>query len=1483
MNTCIICNKYDTSDQLVKITEKGSHGVNKASRERGETLQAAAGDYVHKECRRIYTNPNVIKSDKEKTCMDECRNRETPTLRSKNQFRFDEHCLFCGQVAKKDRKKGIDIFPVRTDDFQTKILRACDERDDEWAVEVRGRIKYVNDLHAADALYHQTCSVNFRTGKTVPQLFSPVASKKGQKRGRPVSNTESFANIIDYLKKHEDEQVTIFHLVDKMKEECGDDAFSAVYMKKKLREHFGNEILITDISGKSSVVTLRDTATSILQDFYNRPKHQDFESEKRSIIKAAAKLLKSDIRSIPVSKENYPPPSDISSAEKNFGYVPESLQLLLQDIFSEKNTRLKISSIGQAIMQAARPRALITPLQLGLGVQLHHSFASRFLIDTLYNLGLCISYSEVHKFETSAAAAQGIDIPGYEDGNFIQYVADNVDHNVRTLDGSDTFHGMGIIAGVTPGTKSRDPIPRLDVSIDDLKSAAKIDIKYYRPPSNLMTEISYQELEDLKVIDTTRLVDFLSVVTWPLRASTPTWSGAMQMIQNGEHPGKSAVVFLPMIDMNASDISCVYSTMLFICSQARRYNVTPVLTFDQPLYWKAFTIITNEPENSDLKSIVLRLGGFHMEMSYLGCIGNIMNGSGLQEILEIIYASNAVPHMLSGKAVARAIRGHLLVDVALHSLLVSRIFNIDTAKKPHEEEENRTIVEENEIPDLTADEHSESHVIEAQRRKHLITQANEMYDKLLEGDITVEEVCEDILSLEIKQIFDSELQLLRKNRTAKLWIQYSEMVQILRQFIKAERTGNWNLHLQTVYEMLPYFAAAGHNLYAKSAYIYLMTMHLLPSEHPDIFAAFQGGHHVLRRSDRYWAGLSSDLMIEQVLMRSIKTSGGMTRGRGMGENQRAQWIMSMPACADMNEAMQQLTGIGFHTTDIHKEATLSRKTRDMKDILTVLDFLKVRNPFDEDSSLKNIHTGEIADASVNADDARNVGIKIIESLRDQKVVDYTFKKAHQAVTLASKSKVKIDGEAIDVDPQLLFQRCTTAASGLFEDPSEIFKYELCSVPSSLFESDGLPREAHKSTLAEALWNTADCSASEEEMDNVDYVLDGGSLLHRIPWTRGDTFTSICKIYTNYVTRKYPTAYVVFDGYSDQPTTKDVTHIRRSRTMRNPPVINFTESMPCMLKKDAFLANPKNKQKFINLLGEKLEENRITVRHAPSDADVLIVQTAVEHSANNEIVVIGEDTDLLVLLLYHAELDKENIYFKSEQKQTAVKKGKIWDISKAKRNLGENICKLLPVIHAFSGCDTTSRIFGIGKGTILKKLRSSIEFQEMAAKFIENCDQDTITKAGEEMMLSLYGGIQYEGLDLLRYRKFTSKVIVGNIYVQVNSLPPTSDSAKFHSLRSYLQCQIWIGNGDEPNPHDWGWYTSDSKKLLPVKGMLPPAPDKLLKIIRCNCKVNCDTKRCTCRKHGIDCSNGCGECRGISCSNTPSLVNTDLEETDSYDD
>ena len=306
-------------------------------------------------------------------------------------------------------------------------------------------------------------------------------------------------------------------------------------------------------------------------------------------------------------------------------------------------------------MQAARPKVLIAPLQIGLGVELHHLTGSRYLVEHLHRLFFSSSYNEVKLFELSAALSQGTDLAGVSPSSWIQFIGDNVDHQVRTLDGAGTFFWMGIIAAATPGTKQRKAIRReVTATLERLSTIGRVPIRYF-DASVIDLSLAYEVLPDFTVEDKSRKLDLLWKVSWPLRYPRPGWSGMMQSVCNGIYPGQSTFTFLPMIDMDPTNMSCIYSTLHFVSSLALRYETTPVLTFDQPLWWKATMIIDNEPPDSVLRSIFLRPGGFHTEMSFLGCMGRLMAGSGLQQLLEVVFAQNSVTHMLNGKAIARVV------------------------------------------------------------------------------------------------------------------------------------------------------------------------------------------------------------------------------------------------------------------------------------------------------------------------------------------------------------------------------------------------------------------------------------------------------------------------------------------------------------------------------------------------------------------------------------------------------------------------------------------------------------------------------------------------------------------------------------------------------------------------------------------------------------------------------------------------------------
>ena len=130
-----------------------------------------------------------------------------------------------------------------------------------------------------------------------------------------------------------------------------------------------------------------------------------------------------------------------------------------------------------------------------------------------------------------------------------------------------------------------------------------------------------------------------------------------------------------------------------------------------------------------------------------------------------------------------------------------------------------------------------------------------LLENLMKGEISTDNVASSDVINRFAESLQKKIKDLSESRTAKLWLQYLEMIDILHSFIKAERTEHWLLHLKSCKEMLPYLAASGHHLYTKSLRLYLKDMCKLEEEHPDVFLAFKNGIHVVRRSERFWAGL----------------------------------------------------------------------------------------------------------------------------------------------------------------------------------------------------------------------------------------------------------------------------------------------------------------------------------------------------------------------------------------------------------------------------------------------------------------------------------------------------------------------------------------------------------------------------------------------------------------------------------------------------
>ena len=113
----------------------------------------------------------------------------------------------------------------------------------------------------------------------------------------------------------------------------------------------------------------------------------------------------------------------------------------------------------------------------------------------------------------------------------------------------------------------------------------------------------------------------------------------MYLHTSGEPTPPSVITFLPIIPMNPSSQTCTFT---FIQEQCKKFDInTPSVTFDQPLWLKATEIVV---DNS--MDMVVHLGGFHTMMSFLGSVGSLMDGSGLQDALNSVYGENTVKLLL---------------------------------------------------------------------------------------------------------------------------------------------------------------------------------------------------------------------------------------------------------------------------------------------------------------------------------------------------------------------------------------------------------------------------------------------------------------------------------------------------------------------------------------------------------------------------------------------------------------------------------------------------------------------------------------------------------------------------------------------------------------------------------------------------------------------------------------------------------------------
>ena len=276
-------------------------------------------------------------------------------------------------------------------------------------------------------------------------------------------------------------------------------------------------------------------------------------------------------------------------------------------------------------------------------------------------------------------------------------------------------------------------------------------------------------------------------------------------------------------------------------------------------------------------------------------------------------------------------------------------------------------------------------------------------------------------------------------------------------------------------------------------------------------------------------------VLEQFIMRLLKTSGVMTRGRGITDSTLTRWVHVLPQCVSICNTLETFTSVHSGTSEQHKDLRPVSQSRDKSDIDCFVHWLEAHPPFvrHESDILFSVATGIVADVSVNCGIALQIGQCSMKKMIGNACSEFTLHRKDKVKSLATMNNtIKLNREDTVINPSLLFNRITCILNTSTEMET-FLQYELAPQPPSLF-LDGQILKTEKSALGKMMKSLIDCQNTIPD-DSI-FVIDGGYLLHVGVWSKRSTYQAVCEAYKTYIIKHYHEgATVVFDGYAGPPS------------------------------------------------------------------------------------------------------------------------------------------------------------------------------------------------------------------------------------------------------------------------------------------------------------------------------------------------------------
>ena len=381
-------------------------------------------------------------------------------------------------------------------------------------------------------------------------------------------------------------------------------------------------------------------------------------------------------------------------------------------------------------------------------------------------------------------------------------------------------------------------------------------------------------------------------------------------------------------------------------------------------------------------------------------------------------------------------------------------------------------------------------------------------------------------------------------------------------YVRAEREGEFALHLDVCKKMLPYFFAVGHWNYARDGVAYVQMMQNLPD---NILKPLMKGEHVVRLQEGLWNAIWMDMTIESTYMKIGKGPSGII-GVTTKERTVKVWANGHHLC---NELLSELDSLRDRKNDSpikHKEEGPGRIKADQ------LDRNKLQNTLEKcihplavethknSSMLVNVYTGEKVGKDKNVNMAVEIGHKQMMEFCSGLPQGFRDKLSCKVVTMAESKKRKQRSEVAPFNTELLFSRVMYLLGNQQLDFTTLFNYELSPVPTSMFHDSGDARYPKSKVV---LKNKLKVEVSTRGVEVGAVVVDGGGMLHSlIHWPKDGSVEDLAKGVELYVSKfvKHSDVYLIFDRYFEKSIKSD-TRMERIGTFKRSHQLSIATSLP----------------------------------------------------------------------------------------------------------------------------------------------------------------------------------------------------------------------------------------------------------------------------------------------------------------------------------